>query len=114
MGSEEVLEPERARELVASNEATAIDIRGDEEWRDQRVPGARRADPDDLEATLAEVDDDQTLIVVCDDGERSAELAAKLRDDGREAASIDGGMKAWAKNRLPVAPSDDPDGDATV
>jgi rhodanese-related sulfurtransferase len=114
MGSEEALEPERARELVASNEATAIDIRDEEAWRDKRVPGSRRADPDDLDATLDEIDDDQTLLVVCDDGERSAELAGQLRDDGHEAASIDGGMKAWVKEKLPVAPSTDPADDAKV
>jgi rhodanese-related sulfurtransferase len=114
MEIEEVLEPDQARELVGSNKATALDIREDEQWREKRVPGARHADEDNLEATLDEIDEEQILLVVCEDGKRSAELAGKLRDDGRDAASIDGGMKAWEKEKLPLQPSTDPADDAKV
>jgi rhodanese-related sulfurtransferase len=114
MDSEDVLDPEQARELVASNKATALDIREDDQWREKRVPGARHADEDDLDATLDQLADDQIVLIVCEDGKRSAELAEKLRESGRDAASIDGGMGAWEKEKLPLQPSDDPADDATV
>jgi rhodanese-related sulfurtransferase len=39
----ETTSPEQARQMLGSNEASAIDIRGDEQWRDGRLPGAREA-----------------------------------------------------------------------
>jgi rhodanese-related sulfurtransferase len=47
------------------------------------------------------------LIVVCARGERSAEAAGRLRERGYEAASVEGGMKAWSDDRLPVQPAED-------
>jgi rhodanese-related sulfurtransferase len=111
---EEVLDPEQARELIASNQATAIDIRGDDEWREKRVPGARHASEQELGSALEQVDEEQIVLVVCGDGSRSAEVAEKLRESGREAACIDGGMDAWEGKKFPLQPSDDPADDAIV
>jgi rhodanese-related sulfurtransferase len=63
---------------------------------------------------LEGVDDQRPLIIVCGDGERSASLAAELRERGREVASIEGGMKAWEGEKLPMQPSSDPDDDVRV
>ncbi len=114
MDVEATIEPEQARELIASNRATAIDIRDDEAWRDKRVPGARQASEEEIDAVLERVDEEQIVLVVCDDGGRSAELAEKLREAGREASCIDGGMDAWENGKLPLQPSDDPADDAKV
>jgi rhodanese-related sulfurtransferase len=46
-------------------------------------------------------------VVVGADGERSAMLAARLREEGKAAASIEGGMQAWRKEGLPVQPRPD-------
>jgi rhodanese-related sulfurtransferase len=109
-----VIDAEQARELIASNRATAVDIRGDDAWRDKRVPGARHASEEDLETALEQVDEEQIVLVVCADGRRSAELAEKLRESGRQATCIDGGMDAWESAKFPLQPSDDPADDATV
>jgi rhodanese-related sulfurtransferase len=114
MTDDELLEPERARELVASNEATVLDLRDEEKFRDKRVPGARRASEEELDAALERVDDDQMLIVLCDEDDQGVELAKRLREKGREAASIEGGMKAWEDEKFPLQPSRDPDDDAKV
>jgi rhodanese-related sulfurtransferase len=114
MGIDDVLEPERARELIASNEVTVIDIRPDEEWRDKRVAGARHVEEAELDSALAELDRDEAVLIVCGDGERSAGLAAELRDSGREASCIDGGMDAWESEKFPMQPSTDPDDDVRI
>lgn len=114
MEIEAVIDPEQARELIASNRATAVDIREDDAWRDKRVPGARHASDEDLDTALEQVDEEQVVLVVCGDGSRSAELAEKLRDSGRQATCIDGGMDAWEAAKFPLQPSDDPADDATV
>ena len=114
MGIEERLEPQEARRLIASNEVTVLDLRGDEQWLDKRVAGSERISEDDLESRLSDLDEDRGLLIVCEDGERSAELASRLREEGREAGCIEGGMEAWEKERLPMQPSVDADDDAKV
>jgi sulfur-carrier protein adenylyltransferase/sulfurtransferase len=110
----ETLEPEQARELIASNEVEVLDIRPEEQWHDKRVPGSRRVEETELEAALEELDEDRGLLIVCEDGEQSAGIAAKLRERGREAGCIEGGINAWEKERLAMQPSSDADDDAKL
>lgn len=95
---------EEARELVASNEVEVIDLRDEEGWLKGHIPGAHRA-ADDLDAKLEELPDDRKLLVVCDDGKRSGEVAGELDGDDREAVSLKGGMGAWLSDGLPSQPS---------
>src|SRR5688500_708671 len=55
--------PEQAREMLGSNEASAIDIRDEEKWRDGHLPGARHCPDRDFDEALEQIDDDQTVIV---------------------------------------------------
>jgi hydroxyacylglutathione hydrolase len=104
---------EQAREMLAANEASAIDIRGDEEWRSGHVPGARHRSEDELESALERIDRSQTVIVVCEDGERSGRCAAEARGE-HEMVSLEGGMGAWRSADMPMQPSYDPEDDATI
>ena len=108
----ESISTEDAREVLARNDAVAVDLRDEEAWRTGHVAGARRISADEL----PEVDDlpDQAVIVVCEDGEKSAEVAEKLRSDGREAAALEGGMDQWRSDDLPMQPSHDPDEDLPI
>ena len=47
------------------------------------------------------------MLILCEDGERSAELAEELRDGDHQVTSIDGGFKAWVGDHLPTAPTPD-------
>jgi hydroxyacylglutathione hydrolase len=115
MGSEtRTVSPEEARQLLGSNEATAIDLRGDEEWRNGHIPGARHSGDQEVEQTLEEIDDEQTVIVACEDGKRSGEVAEKISGEGREAVSIEGGMSAWRSDDMPMQPSRDPVEDTPI
>lgn len=97
---------DEARKLVASNEVEVIDLRDEEGWVKGHIPGAHRA-ADDLDAKLEELPDDRKLLVVCDDGKRSGEVAGELDGDDREAVSLAGGMEAWLSDGLPSQPSID-------
>lgn len=97
---------DEARQLVASNEVEVIDLRDEEGWLKGHIPGAHRA-ADDLDAKLEELPDDRKLLVVCDDGQRSGEVAGELDGDDREAVSLAGGMEAWLSDGLPSQPSID-------
>lgn len=99
---------EQARALVAGGDVRVIDVRSEEEYAEERLANAVRADPDDLADAL---EDDgsgrDAILVVCADGSRSAEIAEQLRADGTEATSIDGGFGAWTSDGLPAAPGRD-------
>jgi rhodanese-related sulfurtransferase len=100
--------PEQARRMLASNEASAIDIRDDETWVGGHIPGARHCSQEELEQTLEEIDSSQTVIVACEDGNRSAEVAEQIAAEGREAVSLEGGMASWRSDDQPMQPSEDP------
>jgi rhodanese-related sulfurtransferase len=111
-GQEETITAEEAREVLGRNEAVAVDLRDEEEWREGHLPGARRISAEDL----PNVDDlpDQKVIVVCEEGEQSAEVAEKLRSDGCDAVALEGGMNQWRSDDLPMQPSRDPDDDSPI
>ena len=109
---QESISPEEAREVLGRNEAVAVDLRDDEQWRSGHVPGARHISADEL--SEAEDLPDQKLIVICEDGKQSAEVAEKLRSGDREAVALEGGMEQWRSDDLPMQPSRDPDEDSPI
>ena len=114
MGNDEALEADKARQLVAANEVTVLDVRDDDDWHDKRIPGSRQVGEEDLAGAIEELEDDRSVLVVCQDGSRSAELVSKLREDGHEAVCIDGGIDAWASEKFPVQPAPEADDEAEV
>jgi rhodanese-related sulfurtransferase len=109
------MSPEQAREAIGTaGGARALDLRSEEDWLEGRVPGCVRVEGDELESALEDLEEGQQVIVVCEDGRRSAEVAEQLRERGLEAASIEGGMEAWRDDKMPMQPSYDPDEEAHV
>ena len=107
----ERVQPKDARVPVASHEFFVLDVRDDEEWNDssERIPGSVHIPADEVESRLDELPDDRRILVVCGDGERSAELAERIDGEGREALSLDGGVKGWKSDSLMTQPSPDAD-----
>lgn len=113
--TQDTVSPAQARELIASGEARAVDIRDDAEWDEETVPGAirlghgeRELDAEDPASGLPDdLPDDVKLVLICGDGKRSSELAEKLRESGRDAVSVKGGIKSWQSERMPTQPADD-------
>jgi len=97
---------DEARNLVASNEVDVIDIRDDDGWTEGHIPGAHRAG-DDLEAKVESLDSDRRLLIVCEDGKRSSEVAEELDGGDREAVSLEGGMSSWSSDGLRTQPTED-------
>ena len=82
--------------------AILLDVREDTEWRAGHAPGARHIPLSRLPARLKDLPPGRTVITVCRSGHRSARAAALLAREGREVASLSGGMHAWARAGLPV------------
>lgn len=108
-GSGETISVEKTRERMGTD-ANILDIRSDEEWQKVgNIPGAIAASKDDAAEVAGErIEEERTVIVVCEDGERSAQVAEQLRESGRDAVAMEGGMAAWADEGLPMQPTEDP------
>jgi len=104
---EETLDPERARELIASEGAQALDLREQGDFADGHIAGAVRADEGNVEQALESLSEDRPVVVVCAEGKRSPEVAADLRERGYQAAVVKGGMRAWTGDSLPTQPRED-------
>ena len=98
---------EQAREEIAGEGANAIDVRGEDAWREGHVPGALLITREQLEARIEEIPQDARVFVIADQG--GEEVAATLRDRGYDAAVVEGGMDAWKGADFTLQPSEDPD-----
>ena len=83
-----------------------LDVRERDEFEAGHIPGARHMNfkhlPGELRALPFETD--ETLVVVCAGGLRSALACSVLRRAGyHDARNVDGGMDAWSRAGLPTA-----------
>jgi rhodanese-related sulfurtransferase len=103
LGDQPLKAPE-ARELIARWRLQVLDVRSHDEFGEVRIAGALHSPEDELDENLDELSKDEPVVVVCGDGERSAAVAEKLREQGFEATSVEGGMSGWSSASLPVQP----------
>lgn len=82
--------------------AILLDVREPQEWQAGHAQGARHIPLGQLERRQRELPVGQPVITVCRSGGRSARAASLLAAQGREAANLRGGMRAWAAGGLPV------------
>lgn len=106
----DAIKPKDARVPVASNEVFVLDVRPADEWHDnaERIPGSIHIAADELDSRLDELPEDQKILVVCPDGERSAKVAERIAGEDREAVSLEGGVAKWRSEGLMTQPSPDP------
>lgn len=99
------IEPRTLQEKLSARHAPLVlDIRNPEEVRaDGYIAGAVLIPMTELPSRLAEVPDGQEVVAVCKRGMRSSHAAAWLRQMGRNAVSLRGGMDQWTALGLPVS-----------
>jgi rhodanese-related sulfurtransferase len=67
-----------------------------------RIAGSVNIPMNELPQRLAEIPQGAEVVTVCKSGMRSLNAAGWLRQLGREAASLAGGMDRWKATGLPV------------
>lgn len=83
--------------------AFILDVREPNEWADFHIPGATLIPLGQLESRLAELPQDQEIVVVCRSGNRSATGRDVLKNAGFEnVTSMAGGMNEWRSAGYPV------------
>ncbi len=98
------ISPEAARQQVESGDAVLIDVREDEDWREDHAKGAKHLNRGVIELEIEEqVPDLKTpIICYCGGGSRSALVTESLQKMGYEnVRSLAGGFRAWKEAGLP-------------
>ena len=86
--------------------ATILDVREHDEWTAGHIAGSVHVPLSQLPARAADIPPTDPLVVVCRVGARSAQVAAWLAGQGREAVNLTGGLDAWADAGRPLVTDD--------
>jgi hydroxyacylglutathione hydrolase len=91
------------QKLSAANPPLIVDVRNVPELAEGRIEGSVNIPLNELPARLAEVPEGRDVVTVCKKGMRSFNAAGWLRQMGRSAVSLQGGIDQWKALGLPVA-----------
>lgn len=98
--------PMQASLLLNRSKAAILDIRDDAQVKAQgAVPDAKRIEVAQIKekASASFKDKAQPILVMCQNGQRSAAAVSVLQSLGyTEVYQVDGGVAAWAEAGLPV------------
>ena len=104
-GAPEDLSPARVAELLREG-AHAVDVREQYERDAGHIADTLHIELDQLSARVEELDRERPLVFYCRTGSRSALAAQAFAAAGFDAHNLDGGLKAWVKEGLPIEPAD--------
>jgi len=96
------LNVDQALQLIKQG-AKIIDVREVREYERQHIPGSTLIPLGDISGKIEEIDPSQSILFVCQIGERSGRAVKALRDAGyQDTYNLAGGMIAWVNHRQPV------------
>lgn len=92
-----------AGEILKSGDATILDVRGSNEYKEGHVPGALHIPLGYLDGRVDEIPADKPVLVHCLSGFRSSIAASILHAHGRtDTMNLTGGWQAWAAAGNPI------------
>lgn len=93
------------KQLLAASPPLVLDVRTPGEYREGHVPGAVNISVFDFRSPFEQMDPpkDKPIVVICEHGPRSSFAGFMLKSAGyMNVLELDGAMKAWKKNNLPM------------
>src|ERR1044071_1236222 len=96
--------PAEAVQLINRRDAVVLDVRDAAEYKTGHITNARNVPERELDARAKELDKVKAkpIIVSCARGNRSANVAGRLRKLGfNEVVSLRGGIAAWNQANMP-------------
>lgn len=79
-----------------------VDVREDFEWEAGRIDGSTHIPVSELPARSSEIDPSRPVVAVCFAGGRSAYASRFLQSQGFNVMNLDGGLKSWVAEDLPL------------
>lgn len=98
--------PQEALKLIKEYpEFTIIDIRPQEDFEDEHLPGAQNLDYDghQFQKKVEKLDKEKEYVIYCKSGVRGEYFMDKMRESGfKKAYNIQGGFVGWKIKKLPL------------
>lgn len=97
------IQPDQARALIDSGQATVVDVREPWEYANGHIPNAKLVPLAKILGAPAQSVTEDNVIFVCEVGQRSAvaaEVAASLGKD--RLYNLEGGTSAWRELGYPI------------
>lgn len=105
--------PDQLPAAFPADGSALLDVREPNEWAAGHAPGAQHIPMAEVPQRLDELPDVDRLYVVCRSGGRSAQVAAYLNANGRDAINVAGGMGGWSASGRAMT-GDDPNSEPYV
>jgi rhodanese-related sulfurtransferase len=99
------LSPARVAELLRDG-AQGVDVREQYERDAGHIADTLHIELDKLTEGADMLDRERPIVFYCRTGSRSALATQAFAAAGFEAHNLDGGLKAWVKDGLPIEPAD--------
>ena len=99
------LRPVAYQEAMAKENGTFVDVRTPKEHEDAHIPNSTLIDwkSSNFESEIQKIDKNKPVFIYCRTGMRAARAKRKMKKMGfKEVYNLRGGIKAWAKEGLPV------------
>ena len=99
------LGPQDLVQLINRESAVVVDIRNREAFRDGHIVGSVNFPQAELEKDFNQLGKykDRPIIIVCATGQKSGEIAAKLKKQNFERIHVlSGGINAWQNASMPL------------
>ena len=104
-GAPEELSPARVAELMHDG-AQVVDVREPFEREAGRIPDdSAHIELDRLSEEAGSIDRERPVVFYCRSGNRSLLAAQAFAAAGYDAHNLDGGLKAWVADGLPIEPA---------
>ena len=100
------LTPREVAELLDAGDTQLVDVREPYEHEAGRIAGDVHIELDRLTAEAGSIDRDRPVVFYCRTGSRSDMAAQAFAASGYTAHNLDGGLKAWVAEGLPIEPAD--------
>lgn len=91
-----------ATRLINDSHAVVLDVRDPAEFAAGHLPNARNIPMAELDKRVNDLPQGKPVLVCCASGARSGRALSLLRQGGREAFNLAGGVAAWRQAGLPV------------
>jgi hydroxyacylglutathione hydrolase len=96
---------EEANQLTEDG-ALLLDVREADEWEAGHPPEALWMPLGEVQQRVGELPGDRTIVAICRSGGRSRAVAEALLGAGYDVVNVEGGMRAWVVDDLPIVASD--------